>query len=504
MTHVVAQRSDAVRRALVALAAGASLALLIAVPADGAVRRTPRPRPIPQPAWVHHPLTTGITSSGPFFSSDSDLAFQRARDAGIRAIRIYASWRFFAPGGSQKPAGFDATNPADPHYNFTGLDNIVRRARQYGLEPILALQDAPDWAEGQGSGMEGTIAPDPDELAQFATAVARRYSGNFGGLPRVQWYGVWTEPNANFFLTPQFDSAGNVVSVDRYRRMVNGVADAVKSVDASNLVQAGALFAVDKPGTAAGALRYTRLLLCVSAQVRPRSTCPDAMRFDSFGVDPYTSGYAFHRAGDGKSTELGDLGALRSTIDAAWRLGHVRGGRPAFWVTEFSWDTNPPDAGGLPAQLLVRWTAEALYQSWRSGTSLFTWFQLQDDAADDTVFQGGLYFRCAGGFACSTPKPGIAAFRFPFVAYRQPRGRLFFWGRTPAGAPAQVIVEQQRGRAWRRLALLRTDAFGVFQRVVASSSSALVRARTVGGDVAPSFSPLRTRDRPGISPFGAT
>src|SRR5438445_13874194 len=97
MTHVVALRSDAVRRALVALVAGATLGLLIAVPADGAVRRKPRPKPIPQPAFVHHPLTTGVTSSGPFFSNDSDLAFQRARDAGIRAIRIYTSWRFFAP-----------------------------------------------------------------------------------------------------------------------------------------------------------------------------------------------------------------------------------------------------------------------------------------------------------------------------------------------------------------------------------------------------------------------
>lgn len=500
---MVALRSDAVRRALAGLLALALLGLAAADPADAARRRRPRPKPIPQARFVHHPLTTAITSAGPFFGNDSNLAFQRAHDAGIRAIRIYTSWRFFAPAGSQKPSGFDATNPADPHYNFTGLDNIVRQARAFGLEPILALQDAPDWAEGPGSGLEGTVAPNPDDLADFATAVARRYNGNFAGLPRVQWYGVWTEPNADFFLTPQFDSAGNPVSVDRYRRMVNGVANAVKAVNPSNLVQAGALFAVDKPGTAIGALRFTRLLLCISAQVRPRATCSDTTRFDSFAIDPYTSGYAFHRAGDGKSAELGDLGAFRSAVGAGFRLGHVRSaGPPETWVAEFSWDTNPPDSGGLPPQLLVRWTAEALYQAWRSGLTLFTWFQIQDDAIGDDIFQGGLYFRCPGGFACSDPKPGLDAFRFPFVAYRQPRGLLFFWGRTPAGVPGQVVVEQQRGSSWARLALLNTDSFGIFWRTVRSSSSGLVRVRTLGGDQAPPFSPLRQPDRPGISPFG--
>ncbi|MDQ6914819.1 MAG: glycoside hydrolase family 5 protein [Actinomycetota bacterium] len=501
MTHVVANRSDAVRRALVALAALAALGLASA-PAAGAARANP----VPQMAFAHHALTTAVTSSGPFFGDDAGLAFQRARDAGARAIRIYTSWRFFAPGGSSRPSGFDPTNPADPRYNFTGLDNIVKRAVSYGLAPILSLQDAPDWAEGAGSGLQGTVAPDPAALADFATAVARRYSGHFGGLPRVRWYGVWNEPNANFFLTPQFDSAGNVVSVDRYRRMVNGVADAVKAVDGSNLVMAGTLFAVDKPGTAVGALRFTRLLLCVSAQVRPRATCPDATRFDSYGIDPYTSGYAFHRADDGKSAELGDLGALRSVVDGAFRLGHVRSrARPAFWVTEFSWDTNPPDPGGVPAQTLVRWTAEALFQSWRSGVSLFTWFQMEDDQlGGDTVFQGGLYFRCDGGFRCAQPKPGLAAYRFPFVAYRQPGGRLFFWGRTPAGVPRRVIVEQARGATWRRLALLRTDRYGVFWRTVRSSSSGLVRARVVGGEQSPAFSPSRSRERPGTTPFGSS
>jgi hypothetical protein len=502
--HVVALRSAPGRRALVAALALVLGGLLVAAPADAARRRA-RPKPIPQARYPHHPLTTAITSSGPFFGDDSDLAFQRARDAGIRAIRIYTSWRFFAPGGSQKPSGFDATNPADPHYNFTGLDTIVRRARAYGMEPILALQDAPDWAEGSGGGLEGTVAPNPDDLADFATAVARRYNGNFQGLPRVQWYGVWTEPNADFFLTPQFDSSGNVVSADRYRRMVNEVADAVKAVNPSNLVQAGALFAVEKPGSAVGALRFARLLLCISAQVRPRATCGETMRFDSFGIDPYTSGYAYHRAGDGKSAELGDLGAFRSAILGAWRLGHVRSsGAPQVWVTEFGWDTNPPDGGGQPAQELVRWTAEALFQSWRSGLNLFTWFQIQDDDPSEDVFQSGLYFRCPSGFSCATPKPGLAAYRFPFVAYRQPRRLLFFWGRTPAGVPGQVIVEQQRGSGWVRLARLNTDSYGVFWRTVRSSSNALVRVRTAGGDQAPPFSPVRQPDHPGISPFGTT
>jgi len=47
-------------------------------------------------------------------------------------------------------------------------------------------------------------------------------------------------------------------------------------------------------------------------------------------------------------------------------------------VTEFSWDTTPPDPKGVPVQLEARWVPQALYQAWKSGVSFFNWGGLRD------------------------------------------------------------------------------------------------------------------------------
>ena len=52
---------------------------------------------------------------------------------------------------------------------------------------------------------------------------------------------------------------------------------------------------------------------------------------------------------------------MKVLLDAAARTRHVRSRAPVrFWVTEFSWDTNPPDPRGVPVKLQARWLSEAL------------------------------------------------------------------------------------------------------------------------------------------------
>ena len=60
--------------------------------------------------------------------------------------------------------------------------------------------------------------------------------------------------------------------------------------------------------------------------------------------------------------------------------------------------------------------------------------------------QSGLFFRGPSGPASDTPKPSTQAFRFPFVALRQTRRQVRYWGRTPTSAAATVIVERSAGR----------------------------------------------------------
>ena len=127
---------------------------------------------------------------------------------------------------------------------------------------------------------------------------------------------------------------------------------------------------------------------------------------------------------------------MRVLLDAAVRAGTLQSrSRVPFWVTEFAWDTNPPDPKGVPERLHARWVAEALYRMWNQGVSLVTWFMLRDQPfTPSTPFQAGLYFRGEDGVASDKPKMALTAFRFPFVAFRQPAEKSVMYGAVSGGA----------------------------------------------------------------------
>ena len=55
----------------------------------------------------------------------------------------------------------------------------------------------------------------------------------------------------------------------------------------------------------------------------------------------------------------------------------------------------------------------------------------------------------------------LYAFRFPFVAYPRKQG-LQFWGRTPTSSRGRVVVQILRGGRWRKAAVVRANAAGIF------------------------------------------
>src|SRR4029077_5905861 len=310
-----------------------------------------------------------------------------------------------------------------------------------------------------------TSSPAPGQLGQFAPPAAPRYDGATPGQPRVRYWDVWNEPNASYFLRPQ-TQAGLVVSVNTYRAMIENLAAAVHGVAADNIVIGGELFpnGVNSSAvTAIAPLEFTRLLFCMSAGPRPRRICNVHVPVDVWSVHPYTSGGPTTVPANPNNIWLANLSSLTAAVRAAQRLGTLVSAKPAqTWVTEFSWDSNPPDPQGVPAQLEQRWVAAAISRSWTAGISVFTWFSLRDEPLETSPFQSGLYFACPTGIACDTPKPSFAAFRFPFVAYTQRRRTVLVWGRTPAGVPASVQVQWLRGGRWRGLVKLSTDADGIF------------------------------------------
>jgi Cellulase (glycosyl hydrolase family 5) len=454
------------------------------------------------------PLETGFVEASAFTGPDASLAFKRVRAAGATIVRLNLGWPSIAPTGVRKPAGFVPTNAGDPLYHWTAFDREVKLAAARGLKVIAQITGAPEWAEGVRNGSQapaGTFRPSPQELARFATAAARRYGGSFEGLPRVRIWQVWDEPNATTYLTPQL-SGRTVVSAAWYRSMVNAFADAVHAVHRDNAVIAGGLspFTQEAVGlTAVGPLRFMRAMLCLSAGARPRSTCGARVRFDIWSTHPFTSGGPTHHAANPDDVSIGDLPRMRQVLDAAIRLHKVSSRQAVrFWVTEFGWDTNPPDPDHtVPIKLHARWVAEALYRMWQAGVSAVVWLQLRDGPYPKEATQSGLWFRGGARLASDRPKPGLAAFRFPFVAFRA-GASLSVWGRTPTGRPADVIVERGGSGHWRRIGVVRADRYGIFARTLpGDGKGGFVRARLAKGGFSPGFSLTPVPDR-FVLPFG--
>jgi hypothetical protein len=481
------------------LIAGAAVVAVAAVLAVS-VRAEPSPLPLDAPDR----LRTGVYAGPVDLGSDADgtgtpAAFANIRKTGATFVRLSLYWPAIV--GAEPRTGFNGANPDDTDYSWGVLDQLVKRAVARHLEPIVSFWGVPTWARTKGSTPPGGNAgPQLAALKALATAAATRYSGTKPGLPRVRYWMVWNEPNFAFYLSPVFDK-GKLVSPGLYRAMVNVFADAVHGVRPDNRVIAGGLepFTQEQP-RAIGPLRFMRSLLCLPHN---ETGCRAKTKFDIWSTHPYTSGGPTHTAHNADDVSLGDLPEMRALLQQAWRLHRIAAPRePEFWVTEFSWDSYPPDPGGVPMRLEVRWVAEALYRMWASGVSLVVWLQIHDDQnypGDD--LHSGLYFNGPGGIATDRPKPILNAFRFPFVAFRGPGGTTY-WGRTPRSTPAIVTVELKVGTSrWRPIAVIRANRNGVFKGVARrTAKTGYVRAR-IGNDSSPSFSLVVPPDRP-ATPFG--
>jgi hypothetical protein len=452
------------------------------------------------------PLRTGITNLG----TDELLGFQRTRAAGASFVRIRLDWQDIAP--EDEPADWRPDDPADENYNWFS-DTDVRHAVQVGLTPVLQIDEAPGWAQRcrPPSVLDYAICdPDPAALAAFATAAARRYSGRFGGLPRVQYWQVLNEPNLSLFFYPQFDSAGKAISPALYRTLINSAYDAIKAVDPTNIVVAAGLGPIAVPKWTIGPLSFARNLLCIRGHERPRPSsggCSE-IRFDIFAIQPYTTGGPTHVGGK-NDVQLGAIGRLVALVRAADRAKRISGvfKRTPIWITEFSWDTQPPDPGGLPLEIATRWTSEALYQAWRAGVSHFFWFSLHDDDHEPNrpfpnSLESGLYFR-GPTLEQDRPKPTLSAFRYPFVAYPKRKG-LYFWGRTPDSAGGKVLIQVWKGDRWHRVAVAKARGAGIFEGLARTgygrNKKGTARAFYNGhGSVPFSMRPVRDFRQP---PFG--
>lgn len=420
------------------------------------------------------------------------------------------------PGSLNAP--FDPRDPASPYYDFASLDHQVRNAVAVGLRPILRISHSPAWAR-EGCFDSEVCRPRATDLADFTVAIVRRYSGAFdpgdgsGLLPRVSHWQFWCEPNFSMYYRPVFGKSRRDRSPGTYGALLNVFYKTIHAELPTAKVIGGGLAPTGVPGRAIAPLRFMREIFCLRGRrkLRPRPGCQAQILADIWAVHPYTPGGPRARPGKPDNLTLVGLRGAKRILWAAVRRGTLKGSTPRIplWITEFSWDTSPPDPGGLDLRTHARWVAEGLYQAHRAGASMVMWFGIRDaerrpETAWQDSFDSGLYLRGLSP-GLDFPKPALRAFRFPFFAQR--RGAwLRYWGRTPTGKRSPVTLAVRLGQRPPKIrrVRIRANAQGIFRghlKLPSLTDRAVARVSLPNGETSLSFGVYRTEDR-WQPPFG--
>jgi hypothetical protein len=329
---------------------------------------------------------------------------------GVDVVRYTLRWDHVAP---LRPA--DASNPADPAYNWSSADALLDGLYAHGIDVVLTVWGTPVWANGW---QKPNWAPrSPSALALFATAAAKRY-------PWIHKWEIWNEPNQLGGLRPN--------SPQLYvERLLNPAFAALHAADRMNVVAGGAT-SPRATQTALSAVTFMRGMRRAGA------------RFDVYSHHPYPRWFGRGRP----ETPLQTLPCTRWLTMASLQclLKNVKQnfGSKHVWLTEYAYKTNPPDQyRGVSLRLQARYLAEAarrVYQAPR--VDLLINFLIRDEP---------VVGRWASGFftAQEVVKPSFFSFMLPLVELSHRRGVTTLWGQVrPRSGPQPYLLQRSNGVRW--------------------------------------------------------
>jgi hypothetical protein len=481
------------------------------------------------PARAAAALELGIADDRVLLGDPTDAAqvVRKWQDIGIESVRIHARWVAIAPAPHDlsPPAGFNAADANDPAYNWAALDYAIKLLHDAGIHPVLSITGSgPLWGSQVPALGNPRYKPDPGRFADFAYAVATRYRVDVGT------YIIWNEPNQPGWLQPQFTCTGKrctPASPHLYREIVRKAQPAIKAADPGAHVLIGALAPRGgrpvRRNIMMRPLTFIRALGCVDDAFHRVRTGP-CRGFRPLRAD----GFAYHPHGvlrgpgtpnpNPDEAAIADLPRLERTLDkvgAAWGLRPTTGTHMGLYLTEFGYQTSPPDPySGVAPRVQARWLQQAAYVAWRDPRVKCL---MQYEWRDEPLKQRGVGSKAFASwqsgllFADGRPKPALASFRNPFwIAVKRGRVLAQFWGQVrPSGAHTVTLLRRSRaGVRWTRVGLISTDARGYWAKRLPISGSAdyrytytLPSGDPYTGPVTQSSAIVRVRARIGVVPL---
>jgi hypothetical protein len=334
-----------------------------------------------QPAHASRFLRIGIYDEAQTLYGPVDQTFPLLKQLHVQEIRLNLYWG--GKYGVAKTRPQRATNPADPAYDWTLYDRTVEYAAQYGIHVLFSVYGTPSWANG---GRAANVAPTRAiDLRNFALAAATRYDGSYLDaegrvIPAVKEWLAWNEPNNPIFLTPQFRRAGTkwvIQSAADYARICTAVYNGVHaSLTAGERVACGgtAPRGNNNPNTSRPSVSPLAFLRAVKKA--------GLKNFDAWAHHPYYAGPSDQpttkpvsvKGAPSTAVTLGNIGDLIRTLTQLY-------GNKRVWITEYGYQTNPPDAifGVTYAKQAAYLTQAFAIARKNPRIDMMLWFLLRDD-----------------------------------------------------------------------------------------------------------------------------
>jgi hypothetical protein len=173
-----------------------------------------------------------------------------------------------------------------------------------------------------------------------------------------------------------------------------------------------------------------------------------------------------------KTITLANIRLLIQEVQRAW------GGRVRIWLTEWGYQTNPPDQLlGVAPPLQAQYLGEAARRVYRARQVDMLIHYLYMDEPQPERFQSGLV-TIAG-----RPKPALTAFPFPLAQAARGGSIARFWGqiRPRTGRQTyrlQLVEDSGRRKTW-LTPVRRTNRQGTYEVSVAVTPGSVVRVWSV-------------------------
>jgi Glycosyl hydrolase catalytic core len=359
---------------------------------------------------------------------------------GVDVVRFTVRWDEIA---TDRPTF--ARDQADPAYDWRSADAVLRGLRRHRIQPVVTLYGTPSWAN---RGRNPNVAPSSARaFGDFARAAASRYRW-------VRFWTIWNEPNRTQWLQPA--SAATYV-----RKLLNPAYAQIHAAIPSAKVGGG----MTAPRAGSGGVSPVSWIKAMGSL---------RARLDAYAHHPYPGR---------PQVETPWAPACRSCTTIAMAdlerlvaLVHKNIGRKRIWLTEFGYQTNPPDIflGVSPTKQAEHVASAARRVQLAPFVDMLIFFLVRDDAAAEGWQSGFTTVR-------GVKKPAYTAFRLPLVRTTRSGGLVGLWGQIRPGSGRQAYrIRVRRGGAWAFFGGPRsTDARGAFSVKVRLPAGSLVQVYSV-------------------------